>query len=456
MENIPADREFFGPLPHSGKTDLSERNSDVAFNEAFPRERFRLRRAEKDTGVDWTIEVILDDLSDTNCLAQVQLKSTEKYTPNKDTSVSYEVDVANLNYLRNGVCPLYVLWIKETDELRYVWVKDIIRKLEETNPTWQKQGTITIRFSDIVDNHALEHLFRRIIAESRMCRDLREMISRSVESHPSFVVDSASLKITDPVAARRLLLEEGRKIVLQGYPNAVIKLFGIIDPDSQKHPSLLLVKAYAEFEMGEYDSARGAIKHAIIRRSELTESESCLLDWLHNLCEYFMRHKSTKEYVRDFEAINQRQSGISKLVDSLNIAFIKFSNNDEMSDVPLTSGDMFRNKKEIAVQIRMIADMIYEHPQSDKLLLHHVSALLLAVDGQNMVYDFMQLQSRLIIATAMKTLPRHEDIIAFLVNGETFKRWQEDADEVITKAVAIDDVFFYIVTRSCSCRMSFH
>lgn len=446
MDNNSIDRNSFGPLPRSGKTNLSERNSDVAFNEAFPRERFRLRRVEGDTGVDWTIEAILDDHSDTNCLSQVQLKSTEKYAPNKDGSVSYEVKVANLNYLRNGFCPLYILWIKETDELRYAWVKDIIRKFEETNPHWQEQIDVTIRFSEIIDKNALEHIFQRIIAESRMGKDIREMIARSTESQPSFIVDSTSLKITDPTTAKQLLLGSGRRIVLQGYPDAVVNLYKILDVTSQKHPSLLLVKAYAEVEMGEYDSARSALKHAIVRRDELTESESCLLDWLHNLCEYFMRHKNTKDYVRDFEAINQRQSGISKLIDSLNIAFIKFTSNDEIASTPLTPGDMFRNKKEITEQIRSIVKEINEHPKSSELLIQHAAAVLLTSEGQNLVYDFMQQQSRMSIAVSMKVLPRYQDFMALHATGRTFVSWQKAADDCISKAIALGDVFLYCDT----------
>jgi hypothetical protein len=106
-----------GPLPEGDRQDSLQQLSLNALRNLLPQDRFLIRDERvDDKGVDVALEAKLtirkkdsDREQFTNCRAQAQLKSTDSTKQNLDGSVSYQIDVSNLNYLLNGPCPIYFL-----------------------------------------------------------------------------------------------------------------------------------------------------------------------------------------------------------------------------------------------------------------------------------------------------------------------------------------------------------
>jgi len=89
----------------------SQQNQEVVSRNMFrglvPAELFLVRdEIEHDFGVDFIIEAIIDLENASNFPSHVQLKSTQKYSENKDSTVSYrKISRSNINYLLNSILP---------------------------------------------------------------------------------------------------------------------------------------------------------------------------------------------------------------------------------------------------------------------------------------------------------------------------------------------------------------
>jgi hypothetical protein len=117
-----------GPLPESDASSVLQIESFRALESALPADRFVLRpEPEPDAGVDRCIELRTDGCY-TGMRAHVQVKGKKYLKANDDGSFSYSADVSNLNYLLNGLSPLYVLYTADTKELRYAWVRDEVNR----------------------------------------------------------------------------------------------------------------------------------------------------------------------------------------------------------------------------------------------------------------------------------------------------------------------------------------
>ena len=135
-----------GPLPQSAPEHEMERRGLQAFQGFLSDHSYLIPRDERlvDYGVDLSFEVVWEGRA-TNCRAQAQLKSQAAAKLNQDGSVSVSITVANLNYLLNGRSPIYILYIKDTEEFRYAWAQDEAQRLGEQ---WREQSYVTLRLAD--------------------------------------------------------------------------------------------------------------------------------------------------------------------------------------------------------------------------------------------------------------------------------------------------------------------
>src|SRR4051812_44508322 len=99
-----------GPLPLVDAGSILQEQSKRALQAALPISEYIFRDERTDDyGVDGSIELLANGTA-TNIRAQVQLKGRSNTQVNKSGYVAVQVATANLNYLLNGTCPLYVLF----------------------------------------------------------------------------------------------------------------------------------------------------------------------------------------------------------------------------------------------------------------------------------------------------------------------------------------------------------
>jgi hypothetical protein len=165
----------------------------------------------------------------TNCRAQAQLKSTDSTKQNQDGSVSYQIEVSNLNYLLNGPCPIYFLWIQPAAEMRYVWAREEWRRLDAENSAWKEQGTFTVRFREVLSATAVEAIHERVIAEARLGREVHETLARGALAERVIVsIDPKSLASDDPEEVFERITASGMTIVSSGYGSLLLRWLDVL------------------------------------------------------------------------------------------------------------------------------------------------------------------------------------------------------------------------------------
>src|SRR6266404_1016372 len=255
--------ENLGPLPKADHNAELQRRSIAVFQVSLPSDRFLFRdeRAD-DAGVDGSLEALVDG-QHTNLRSQVQLKATDSEVRNADGSISVPVRVANLNYLLNGPSPIYVLYVAPRNELRFAWARDERRRLDEANPKWAQQETVTIRFDGIVTSEAFELIHQRIRQEAQFQRKVNDILDAASSTERVVVrIDAQTLAVTDPQEAKRILISSGTAIVSAGYAREVKNLIKLLDDKDAQTPRILLVQAHAEFNLQRYESALALAREA--------------------------------------------------------------------------------------------------------------------------------------------------------------------------------------------------
>jgi hypothetical protein len=142
----------FGPLPIADSNSELQEKSIKALNALLRTTGEFVLRDERvnDMGVDCSLEVRLSGFM-TNFRAQVQLKASAEIKVLKDGSASLSIKASNLNYLLNGVAPIYILYDARGDQFWYTWARDEATRLENSTPNWRDQTWVTIRFTKLAN-----------------------------------------------------------------------------------------------------------------------------------------------------------------------------------------------------------------------------------------------------------------------------------------------------------------
>jgi hypothetical protein len=284
---MTADPSDFGPLPEGDRNDELQRLSIAALQKCLPVERFLYRdeRAD-DKGLDGSLELKSGGCF-TNFRANVQLKGTDSTKINQNGSVSLRVEPSNLNYLLNGPCPLYILWIAPRDELRYVWARDEATRLHRENPAWMMQEKITLHFTRTLSPVEWDGIADRMLQEGRAQRQLQDILARATIAEQVVVgIDGTRLVITDRGEVYETLNACGMAIVGAGYAKAVLDHARLLSPVQAAEPHLQLVCAYAQLTLGDYFTASGHLARARMGQDRLSPLDRYFLQGLVLACEH--------------------------------------------------------------------------------------------------------------------------------------------------------------------------
>lgn len=368
--------EGLGPLPKSDRADQLEELSVQSLSRALPIDRFRVRTEPgKDRGCDRYIEAKVGGC-DTNCRSQVQLKGTDSTEANSDGSMSRDVDVANLNYLGYGPCPLYILYVATSNELRFVWAREEIQRLDRDNPNWRRQTTVSLRFSRRLEP-AIDEIHARILQEARFERDVHEVLARStVTDRVQIQIDPANLTVSDPNAIRELLLESGMAIVASGYARRAADLFEALNPADKAMARLQLVNAYAQYLLDDYFAAQSSLSEAARNLDALSENDRQWHTRLRRICDYRLGRIDRAAYLRLEEEAGQRLTGLPALEHRLEAGRHRL----------LMERDLQR-RHEIKQEIEAIVEGIRIHPDAPDGLRIAARICELYAEGQQCVVE---------------------------------------------------------------------
>ncbi len=362
-----------GPLPKFDQQDTLQQKSILAFEQALPVELFLFRDERvDDKGVDGALEVKADGRF-TNCRAQVQLKSTESSkAENSDGSFSVSIATSNLNYLLNGSSPLYVLWLSQSNELRFEWARDAWETLYAANPHWEANETFTIRFLKKLSNENLILIRERILNEARMQRRIHESLLRSAPSETVVVnITSEGLQTSDPELAFATLMSSGMTIVSSGYGRRVYEFYQLINPNRVNHPRVRLVVAYAASSMGRYQEAKSHLAIASLASDEekLSIEDALFLEHIAVVADYNLGRVSLEVYLEKLNQIMFQLPRTRRLEHELTILRHKLLSNDDYPVRLVILEDMRKLVSEIV-------------SNEDSIDPHRIQAKLVLLDAQ--------------------------------------------------------------------------
>src|SRR6266404_9046501 len=167
-------RDSESPLPVTGTEQDGMRASLRALRDVLePTFNIREER-ENDLGVDGTIEVgrrdaVSSQRSWTNLRAYFQIKHTSAPKFLSDGSLSYPIEVKNLNYLNSRQLPaLYVVLDYLANKLYMRWHSHVIQELAATNPNWITQKTVDVHFTQLLTRDLLLGIEAEIRAQAEM------------------------------------------------------------------------------------------------------------------------------------------------------------------------------------------------------------------------------------------------------------------------------------------------
>jgi len=414
-----------GQLPESDRNDELEELSVQALTGAFPVDRFRIRvEPGKDRGADRYLEIKVSG-NDTNCRSQIQLKSKEAATPNADGSESKSIDVSNLNYMLNGPCPMYVLFIASTGKLSYAWARDEAARLDGDTPGWMSAGTVTIRFIEPLDAAALEEIHTRILSEARLTRSVQARITAASRSEsPRFQIEP-DRTITDAITAKTRILEAGATIVASGYPQFIIDMYGLLSEEDQRQPRVKLVLAYAEYGLNRYDLAMGHIRECLTVADQLAADDNWLLKEIENACQYKLGRKSKREF-HDASSKNSQVRGG---------ALAAYAQLDELRYRHLATRDASDRSALLGAMIGLVKGIGRAEDASTVLTLS-AEVMLLYSTGQEVVASFLHSIGNQAIRSEIPTRGMPNAVTEATEVFHAWNRWHAEAVDILVRARA--------------------
>lgn len=270
-----------GPLPIVDAGSILQQESIRALQATLSPSEYRFRDERVDDfGVDGSIELLVDGRA-TNIRAQVQLKGRSGLKPTQTGGLSVQIRTSNVNYLLNGICPIYILFTPETKALRYVFARDEWRRLEQVNPAWKQQKTVAIQFREMFDGAALHVLKQRIAEETILRRRVDERVRILRGSDASIVVDPNDLQVSDTQELLAALCSIGQTMTNSGLARVVIDRAGHI-PQKQllAQPDAALAVAYAHFHLGHYHDASASLRSLLLTKPAVSSTSKSLMDVL--------------------------------------------------------------------------------------------------------------------------------------------------------------------------------
>lgn len=323
--------DSLGPLPKRSRNSELEQLAISALRNTLPHDTFLIRDERiEDYGVDFSLELIYESKA-TNFQAQAQLKSIDSSRKNSDGSISIPIKTANLNYLLNGISPIYFLYIVPCNEVRYSWAHDERKQLENENPNWKDQETITIRFRNILDPKSAKEIYQKIFSEARLHKTINEKLQYAISGQSVLSkIDSTSLLQKDMEETKIILEKDGFSLVAFGKGKEVLEVIKRVEINFGEEPYLNLVASYAHYSLAQYYAAIAQISKANLKRTNLSTDDQNFLDFLKNICKYQLGQITLEEYEEQEKSLEQTEDGwflMASRLEKLRGKFI-FETND--------------------------------------------------------------------------------------------------------------------------------
>ncbi len=179
------------PLPRSSNQESLETISRTKLSELFDPELFEIREElQRDKGIDLTIEIKEEGFY-TNFRFAVQLKSSNASKKNKDGSISFGVEVSNINYLQNSSIQSYYFFYDHVNkQFYYEQSTQVYQNLLEKYKKGKFPNKFLIRFNKLLDKSAIDEIYERTKNNGQLLRSLHFHLDTSKSDSKGIVIDT--------------------------------------------------------------------------------------------------------------------------------------------------------------------------------------------------------------------------------------------------------------------------
>ena len=213
------------------------------------------------------MEAVTDEKIATNFRGAVQHKTTEK-KQDSDGSVSWQIDVDNLNYLLNNPPSYYAIYHKPTNRHFIENTINIKMFLDGKNPNWVNQGTATYYFANEITDATLGSLRIEIIEAGKVKKDFCQKMHLASNPQGQIPkVEVADGESEQTSTTLKWLAENGYREVEKGNASLILEHFESVSSDDLG-PELKLLKSYSFYHSGKLFQAHGELSGVDIAQIE--------------------------------------------------------------------------------------------------------------------------------------------------------------------------------------------
>lgn len=168
------------PFPSSNFMEDMETISRNKFCPLFAPSLFEARPEHyRDKGIDFVVELKKDNAY-TNFRFAVQLKSTSSVKPNRDGSISFPVEISNINYLQNYGMPAYYVLYSHNNDLFYAESCDkVYANFKEKYTDGDFPEKFSVKFSKLLDKQLIDEIYQKTFDHGTLLRRLAVAMKQS-------------------------------------------------------------------------------------------------------------------------------------------------------------------------------------------------------------------------------------------------------------------------------------
>lgn len=383
-------------LPRSSRQETLETNSRNRLALLFDVELFELRPENlRDKGID-IIGEIKQNGEYTNFRFAIQLKATESVKKHKDGSMSYPIEVSNLQYLLNFGSPaFYILHDHPENQFYIVSVAEVYRSLL-TKHRLELPKTFNVKFTDLLDKGQFDRIYRETFDNGTLLKKLSAHIrlqSEGEQSTTSFVIDE--LQDVYSVEQNIAFIEKvGQHLLNQHALSQIVEIEQRSHPRGKVSATFNMVCGVAYLHQANLFKAVDLLKLAYNDMDSLHPEDRSMVAYQFFHAKYLLGLINEQEFIKETaEIVASEDAGTFLQLENLHNQFVASKEADQGIKLQTYYEGTMRvvNKHPEFHDMRIVAYAKVLHAES-MLLLHELAKNSLLTMGRKVdaFYDLVE------------------------------------------------------------------
>jgi nuclear transport factor 2 (NTF2) superfamily protein len=313
-------------LPISSRQETLETISRNQLALLFDPAIFELRpEVQRDKGIDIIGEIKQNGVY-TNFRFAIQLKSTESVRKQRDGSVSYPVEISNLNYLLNlGLPGFYILYDYPANQFYIASVAEVYRSLSKKYPPDQLPKSYKVKFTRLLNQQQIDGIYKETFENGTLLKKLSAHIrvhAGTDQQANGFVID----ELQDVYSVEQnieFINEAGYDLLNQHAFTQIVEIEQRTHPRSKASATFNMICGVAYFQQANLFKAMELLKLAHNEIESLHPEDQSMLSYTLAHAKYLLGLMSEPEFRKETaEIVTNENAGTFLQLEHLYNRFI--------------------------------------------------------------------------------------------------------------------------------------